>query len=51
MPITGMFAHTFVSYLKHISFKLNYIFLLMNEKEAIVELKKQRELLVKLIFD
>lgn len=51
MPITGMFAHAFVRYLKHISFKLNYIFLLMNEKEAIVELKKQRELLVKLIFD
>jgi len=51
MPITGMFAHSFVYYLKHISFKLNYTFLIMNQKEALLELKKQRQKLIDLVFD
>ena len=51
MPITGMFAHTFVYYLKHISFKLNYTFLIMNEREALVELKKQRQSLFEMVFN
>lgn len=51
MPITGMYAHAFVRYLKHISFKWNYIFLVMNEREGLIELKKQRQKLYDMIFE
>lgn len=51
MPLTGMYAHAFVRYLKHISFKWNYIFLVMNEREGLLELKKQRQKLYEMIFE
>ncbi len=51
MPITGMYARTFVRYLKHISFKWHYIFLVMNEREALIELKKNRQRLFDMIFE
>ncbi len=51
MPLTGIFAYSFTKYLHHISFKLNYIFLIMNNKEVILEMKKQRQRLFQLIFE
>lgn len=51
MPISGMFAHAFARYLKHISYKWNYLFLVMNERDALVELKNQRQKLFDLLFD
>ncbi len=51
MPVLGLFAYSFATYMQHISYKLNYTFLLMNNKEAILEMKEQRRQLFKLIFD
>lgn len=51
MPLLGLFAHWFITYLKHISFKLNYTFLLLNNKRVIVEMQEQRKQLLNLIFD
>jgi 1-acyl-sn-glycerol-3-phosphate acyltransferase len=51
MPILGMFAFSFSKYMQHISFKLNYIFLIINNKEIILEMKAQRKELFQLIFE
>lgn len=51
MPLLGLFAYSFSKYMQHISYKLNYIFLLMNNKELILEMKKQRQELFQLIFE
>lgn len=51
MPILGFFAYSFSKYMQHISYKLNYIFLLMNKKEVILEMKEQRKQLFQLIFE
>lgn len=50
MPISGMYAYYFARYLSHISYKWNYIFLVMNEKDAILELKNLRKQLFELVF-
>lgn len=51
MPVLGLFAYSFSKYMKHISYKLNYIFLLMNNKEVVLEMKEQRQQLFRLIFE
>jgi len=51
MLLSGMFAHAFARYMKHISYKWNYLFLVINEREALVELKNQRQKLFDLVFD
>ncbi|MBX2950601.1 MAG: 1-acyl-sn-glycerol-3-phosphate acyltransferase [Crocinitomicaceae bacterium] len=51
MPVLGFFAYNFSKYMQHISYKLNYIFLLMNKKEVILEMKEQRKQLFQLIFE
>lgn len=51
MPVSGLFAYSFARYMKHISYKLNYIFLLMNNKDLILEMKEQRQQLFQLIFE
>lgn len=51
MPVLGMFAYSFTKYMTHISYKLNYIFLLMNRKELVLEMKGQRQQLFSLIFE
>lgn len=51
MPLLGVFAHAFYRYLIHISTKINYLFLVMNDKEALVELQNQRKKLVALVLD
>lgn len=51
MPLLGIFAHTFYKYLLHISTKINYLFLIMNDREALVELQNQRKKLVSLVLE
>lgn len=51
MPVTGFFAHFFVDYFKHIIQKWNFVFLIMKNKNVIMELKQQRQELFQLIFE
>lgn len=50
MPITGMFAYYFAAYVKHVSFKLKFMLLMEEDKTKLIELKRQRDQLRKLIF-
>lgn len=50
MPMTGLFAWFFYHYVKHISFKTNYILLMSTQRGEIEALKDDRELLKKLIL-
>lgn len=51
MPVLGMYAYYFMNYLAHISYKWNYIFLIMNQRGAIVELQQLRQRLFKMVFE
>jgi len=51
MPILGMFAFGFARYMQHVSYKLNYIFLIINNKKMLLEMKEQRKLLFQLLFE
>lgn len=51
MPFLGLFSLHFANYLKHISYKVKYTFLLMNNRNLILEMKEQRQLLFKLLFE
>lgn len=51
MPVTGMFAYAFNRYLQHISYKWKYIFMMINDKKAMLELQDKRNELRKMIFD
>ena len=50
MPITGLLANSFNRYLKHISYKWKYIFLMINDKQAMLELQEKRNELRSIIF-
>jgi 1-acyl-sn-glycerol-3-phosphate acyltransferase len=51
MPILGLYSYYFANYLRHISYKFNYTFLVINNREMIVELKKKRKKLFRLLFE
>ena len=51
MPITGMFAFYFLKFLKQISFKWHYLFLLRGEKALLKSLRSDKIELKSLIFD
>ena len=51
MPLSGLFANSFYRYLRHISFKWKYIFLMINDKKAMIELQEKRNELRSIIFD
>lgn len=51
MPITGLLANSFNRYLKHISYKWKYIFMMINDKQAMLELQEKRRELRSMIFD
>lgn len=51
MPVSGMYAFYFARYFGHISFKLNYIFLVMSQRGALIELQAKRKRLFELIFN
>lgn len=49
LPLSGMFAYQFVEFIQKISYKWKYIFLVINEKEAIIEIRSMRKKLEKLL--
>lgn len=49
MPVLGLFAWVFHKYILHISVKTNFIFLMMNQKDSIDQLKKDRQRLRELL--
>ena len=51
MPVFGLYSYYFAHYLKHISFKWNYIFLVMNQRGAVRELQEKRQRLIDLLFN
>lgn len=51
MPLSGFFAYWFVRYMKHISYKWQYIFLLVERKEILKELQQEKFKLRAMIFD
>ncbi|SFT77179.1 1-acyl-sn-glycerol-3-phosphate acyltransferases [Lishizhenia tianjinensis] len=50
LPLSGIFAYWFARYLKHISYKWQYMLIMMDKKHALDDLKKERDELRKLIF-
>jgi len=49
MPVLGLFAWVFHKYIGHISVKTNFIFLMMNQKDAVDLLKNDRQRLRELL--
>lgn len=50
LPITGLFAYYFYYYLKHISFKWHYLFMMTSKRNAVLILQSKREELSNLLF-
>jgi len=50
MPLSGLFAFSFNRYLQHISYKWKYLFLMINDKKALLELQEKRNELRSIIF-
>ena len=51
LPISGLIAHALVKYMSHVKQKMKYIFLVFNDKEAVMELKTLRDKLYQLVFE
>lgn len=51
MPLTGIFAYWFFKYLKHISYKWRYMWLMIDHKNMIKEIQEERQMLKVLIFE
>lgn len=51
MPLTGIFAYWFFKYLKHISYKWRYMFLMFDRKESLHELQIEKKRIKDLLFD
>jgi len=51
MPLTGLFAYWFFKYLKHISYKWQYMLLMVDRKETMKDLQQEKARLKNLIFD
>ncbi|NRA10515.1 MAG: 1-acyl-sn-glycerol-3-phosphate acyltransferase [Crocinitomicaceae bacterium] len=51
MPLTGLAAHYYYQYYKHVLLKRKFIFLMRRNKNDIETLKKERESLKKLVFE
>lgn len=51
MPFSGLFAYWFTKYLKHISYKWQYVFLMMDRGQVLKDLQKEKQLIKKLIFE
>ncbi len=50
LPLFGLFAFSFFKYLKHIAFKWKFVFLMINNKQTMLELQTQKNELRELIF-
>lgn len=51
MPMTGMFAYHFSLFMQNTAYRWNYIFLVINEKEAIKEVQRQKNRLKEILFN
>lgn len=51
LPLSGFYAYWFNRYLKHISYKWRYIFLMVSDYKAMEELQEKRKQLRSLIFE
>jgi hypothetical protein len=51
MPMTGLFAYWFFKYLKLISYKWQYMLLMVDRKETMSDLQQEKSRLKSLIFD
>lgn len=51
MPLTGLFAYWFFKYLRHISYKWQYMLLMVDRKDTVNDLQQEKARLKKLIFD
>ncbi len=51
MPLLGMFAYYYYYYVKHLALKAHFIYMMNNEQEKVKSLKRDRELLKKLVFE
>ena len=51
MPLTGFFAYWFLRYMKHISYKWQYLFLMIERKETLKDLQQEKKKLYDLIFE
>jgi 1-acyl-sn-glycerol-3-phosphate acyltransferase len=49
MPLSGLFAFWFTRYVKHINYKINFIFLFYNRNKAIEQLKADKSELIRLL--
>lgn len=50
LPISGLFAHRFAHYFRRTGQKRRYLFLIYNQKEALIELQNMKKELEKLLF-
>ncbi|WP_107038507.1 1-acyl-sn-glycerol-3-phosphate acyltransferase [Brumimicrobium mesophilum] len=51
MPLMGIFTYWFFKYLKHISYKWRYMFLMFDQKETLHELQKEKKRMKELLFE
>jgi 1-acyl-sn-glycerol-3-phosphate acyltransferase len=51
MPLTGMFTYWFFKYLKHISYKWRYMFLMVDSKDTLQDLQEEKKRLKVLLFE
>ena len=51
MPLIGMFTYWFFKYLKHISYKWRYMFLMVSRKDTLHELQREKKRVKELLFD
>jgi 1-acyl-sn-glycerol-3-phosphate acyltransferase len=50
LPLSGLFAFSFNRYLKHIAFKWKFVFLMVNNKQVMLELQHKKQALRNLLF-
>lgn len=51
MPLMGMFSFQFFNYLNHIAFKWKFVFLIINNKQTILELQAEKNQLRDILFE
>lgn len=51
MPLTGMFTYWFFKYLKDIRYKWRYMFLMVDRKDTLYELQKEKKRIKELLFE
>jgi len=51
LPLSGLFAHRFAHYFKRTGQKRRYLFLIYNQKEALLELQRNKKQLEKVLFE